>query len=162
MTSLEFAIALEEEGEKYYLRQAELNQDNYLAVVFNLLAKDEKRHAEILRRQFVDQEKVLEVNSALKDEDNIFVGIKDFVVKLTDDSEKQLKVYDEALNKEKESIELYQKLHDEAKDDTERALFAYLISQEKEHYHIFYNMLIMLNRPNEWVESAEFGLREEY
>ena len=46
MTSLEFAINLEIEGEKYYRKQAELNKDNYLKVVFELLAKDEKKHAE--------------------------------------------------------------------------------------------------------------------
>jgi rubrerythrin len=65
-----------------------------------------------------------------------------------------------ALEKERQSIELYQKLLLHATDD--RELFEYLIKQEQEHYGLLEEIIKMVNRPNEWVESAEFGLREEY
>ena len=162
MTSLEFAINLEIEGEKYYRKQAELNKDNYLKVVFELLAKDEKKHAEKLKNRLQRKVNDLKESSALKEVDNLFSGLNDFVTNLNDESQKQLKAYDEAMKIEKQSIELYEKLHDEAKDIEDKNLFAYLIEQEKEHYELFFNIVTLLNRPNEWVEDAEFGLREEY
>ncbi len=162
MTSLEFAINLEIEGEKYYRKQAELNKDNYLKVVFELLAKDEKKHAEKLKNRLQHKISDLKESSALKEVDDLFSGLNDFVTNLNDESQKQLKAYDEAMKIEKQSIELYEKLHDEAKDIEDKNLFAYLIEQEKEHYELFFNIVTLLNRPNEWVEDAEFGLREEY
>ena len=162
MTSLEFAINLEVEGEKYYRQQAELNKDNYLKVVFDLLAKDEKKHAEKLRNRSKHLVNDLKEKSALKEEDNIFLGLNDFFTKVNDESQKQLQAYEKALEIEQESIDLYEKLHSEAQDNDDKELFAYLIGQEKEHYQLFFNIIKLLNRPNEWVEDAEFGLREEY
>ena len=162
MTSLEFAINLELEGEKYYRKQAELNKDNYLKVVFDLLAKDEKKHAEKLKNRLQHKAFDLKESSALKEVEDIFSGLNDFITNLNDESQKQLKAYDEALAIEKQSIELYEKLHVEAQDAEDKMLFAYLIGQENEHYDLFFNIITLLNRPNEWVEDAEFGLREEY
>lgn len=162
MTSLEFAINLENEGEKYYRKQAELNKDNYLKVVFELLAKDEKKHAEKLRNKLEHKVNDLKDSSALNEVDDIFTGLNDFFTNLNDESQKQLKVYEEALGIEKQSIELYEKLLRETQDYEEKSLFTYLIEQEKEHYQLFFNVLAFLNRPNEWVEDAEFGIREEY
>jgi len=65
-----------------------------------------------------------------------------------------------ALEMEKKSIELYTKLLSEAADD--RELFAYLIKQEQGHLAIVEEIIKLVNRPNEWVEAAEFGEREEY
>ena len=50
MKSLEFAIQMERDGEKYYLAQAELYRDTDLETVFRMLAKDENDHARILVR----------------------------------------------------------------------------------------------------------------
>ncbi|HWQ41417.1 MAG TPA: rubrerythrin, partial [Desulfosporosinus sp.] len=40
--------------------------------------------------------------------------------------------------------------------------FEYLIKQEEDHYTIIEQLVSLLSRPEEWVESAEFGVREEY
>ncbi|MEA5026680.1 MAG: ferritin family protein [Erysipelotrichaceae bacterium] len=162
MTSLEFAINMVLEGEMYYKELALLNKGNVLEVIFNLLAQDEAHHAQVLRHKFNKQEYHLQSNSAIKETDNIFSGLKDFLVKLSDESKKQLAVYDEALKREKESIELYRKFLAEATNKEDSELFEQLIVQEKEHYDIFDNILTLLNRPHDWVESAEFGIREEY
>ena len=60
---------------------------------------------------------------------------------------------------ERESIELYKKLLSESSDDKE--LFEFLIKQEEEHYRLIEEIVKLVNRPNVWVESAEFGLRRE-
>ena len=50
----------------------------------------------------------------------------------------------------------------EAKDEKEKKIFEFLIEQESDHYKVLEQLVEMVNRPNEWVESAEFGLRKEY
>lgn len=36
------------------------------------------------------------------------------------------------------------------------------MKQEEEHYEIIDQLVTLLSRSEEWVESAEFGLRKEY
>ena len=67
-----------------------------------------------------------------------------------------------ALQMEKDSIELYQKFFKEAGDEQTKKLFGYLIRQEENHFEIFDNLITLVERPEEWVEDAEFGPREEY
>ena len=67
-----------------------------------------------------------------------------------------------ALENEKASITLYQKYLSEATDDESKSLFEYLLKQEEGHYALIDQLVSIVSRPEEWVESAEFGLREDY
>lgn len=162
MTSLEFAIRMEHDGEQYYKQQAELNKDNAMHVVFMLLAKDEANHARVLKEKFEQKDAQLKDNTVLKEANNVFVEIKNFLNTNSSDSTEQIAVYEEALKREKESIDLYEKLTKESKDETDKTLFKHLVNQEKDHYNIFDNLITMVRRPEDWIESAEFGLREQY
>lgn len=161
MSSLEFAIQMEIDGEKYYTEQAEKNKGNNLNRVFLMLAKDERRHAEILRNKANELSYELVDNNTFDEYKNVFEGIDDFnkEVKIVPE---QLDAYRMALEKEKESIDLYKKMLSEADNEEEKKLFRYLIKEEESHYAIFYEIATHLNRTEEWVESAEFGLREDY
>ena len=154
----EFAINMELDGEKYYNEQAAKNQGNGLNAVFLMLAKDERDHANILTGiskglPFKSSEPV---NSVIK---NIFNEMADFRSEIKE-IPAQLDVYRTALEMEKQSIDLYKKLLYEASHD--KVLFEYLIKQEEAHYEIVEEIVKMVSRPDEWVESAEFGDREEY
>ncbi len=72
----------------------------------------------------------------------------------------QVDIYRSAQEKEKESIALYKKMAAENADAGD--LSAFLVAQEEEHFLILDEIVKAVDRPNEWVESAEFGLREEY
>lgn len=37
-----------------------------------------------------------------------------------------------------------------------------IIKEERRHYDLLDNIIIMVNRPSSWVEHAEFGVRERY
>ena len=50
MNVFEVAIAMEVDLEQYYLEQARINKENSLNKIFNMLADDERKHADILRR----------------------------------------------------------------------------------------------------------------
>lgn len=161
MNSLEFAIRMELDGEKYYKEQAEINSNNGLSAVFLILANDEENHARILQDMFNQLAYELPDNNTLNKSKNIFKEIGNFENK-TWELPKQVDLYREALVKEKESIELYSKLLGLATDEHEKECFKYLINQEEEHYAILEELILLVSHPEEWVESAEFGIRKRY
>ena len=160
MNSIEFAIKMELDGEKYYKEQAEKNKENALKEVFLTLAKEEGLHAAILQRDKASTYELQQSNS-LSEAKDIFKGLSDFKmeVKSVPDT---IDVYRLSLEMEKQSIKLYKTCLDEAKDKQEKELYEFLIKQEEDHYAIMDELITLVSRPDEWVESAEFGLRKEY
>ena len=160
MNILEFAINMELDGEKYYNDQAEIINDKNLKNIFLILAKDESSHAKILQDKSNNLSYDLKSNETLSEAKNLFKGIKDFKneIKLNPD---QLDLYRVALEKEKESIDLYEKLLSQSEDNESKKLFEFLIDQEKDHYTTLEEIVSQLNKSNDWVEAAEFGVRPE-
>jgi len=161
MNTIEFAIKMELDGEKYYREQAEKNKDNSLNAVFLLLADDEKSHAALLKNELEKVNYELGDSETLANTDNIFKDKGDFKNRFKE-IPNQLDAYRMALQMEKDSIELYEKLFEESTDERTKKLFGYLVKQEENHYVIFANLITLVERPEEWIEDAEFGIREEY
>lgn len=161
MNNVEFAIQMEIDGQKYYLEQAEKNKGTALEKVFVMLAKDEEKHEALVRNYAKAVEYDLSEENAITEFNNVFKSAEDFKTELKGMPE-QIDAYRMALGKEKESIELYQKMKEEAADDKDKGLFDYLIKQEEYHFTIFDNLVQHLRIAEEWVEDAEFGKRETY
>jgi len=161
LNSFEFAINMEHDGEKYYLEQAEKNKGNGLSTVFLFLAKDEERHANILIKRLNKLPYELLDDNTLSKSKNIFRDISDFKSDIREIPQ-QIELYRVALEMEKRSIELYKDFLTKAPDDLEKLLFEYLVKQEEDHYAIIEELVISINRPNDWVESAEFVITKEY
>ncbi|HZJ58601.1 MAG TPA: ferritin family protein [Clostridia bacterium] len=161
MRSYEFAIQMELDGERYYMEQAEKHRDSGLHTIFLTLARDERKHAQILKDRMKQLDTVLSETTSYADYKNVFQDTPDFhnVIK---DIPDQLDVYSVAMDKEKESINLYKGMLEEARDDGDREVFRFLIHEEQIHYNLLEEIWSHVNRAVEWVESAEFGLREEY
>lgn len=157
MNSLDYAIEMELDGVRFYKELALIVEGEKLHEVCSSLARDEEIHAKILTDKKADKKVCLEERPALIAK-NVFSGTDDF--RIDKNYTAQLDVYKVALDKEQKSIELYQKMLSEMPED--RDIFEYLIRQEKEHYSLMEEIIKMVNRPNEWVEAAEFGIREEY
>lgn len=160
MSILENAIKMELDGEKYYKEQAEINKDNPLSTVFLMLANDESIHAKALQNKCNNQNCDLTQNDTLSKVKNIFHEIGS--IDAMKQAPRQIEVYRLALINEKESIDLYKRYLSEATDDEERKLYQYLIKEEEEHLDIIDQLITHISHSEEWVESAEFGLREEY
>jgi rubrerythrin len=161
MTALEYALKMERDGEKYYSEQAEKNKGNKLQVVFALLAEEERKHADILEKHAGQSEYSLENSPALRGIPNVFENIehgsrtdlKMFIL--------QVDLYRLALDMENRSVALYEKLLSETDDDGEKALFGFLLGQEKEHVSLMYDFVAMLDRSRKTV-FAESGLTDDY
>ncbi len=157
MDVFEFAMKLEHEGEAFYRAQADRNKDNHLFGMFISLADDEHMHAEILGKKAGDWKKLPKSN--LPEELSIFKDEEYFKSEYKEVPD-QLDFYREALAKEQESIDLYNKIKEDNKENVK--IFDYLISQEKKHYNLIYDLITLLERVESWVESPEFGVREDY
>ena len=158
MDLISFAINMEVEGEAYYRKQATLHAGDGLKVVFTLLADEESMHAALLRRVAQGQPYTLEA-SARPEWRNVFTSKENFQDE-TKQLPEQVDVYRMAHELEEKSIALYKQLLEQSSET--RELFTFLIAQEQEHEQILDELIKRVNRPNEWVESAEFGLREDY
>lgn len=157
MNTIDYAIAMEKDGHDYYLEQAELNKGNELEKVFLFLAKEEQSHYDLLVRR-KNSETVTYHDSTLMDLKNVFSDLES----IPQNKEKQLDVYRIAYGLEEKSIHLYFDLLTKTTDPVNQKLYTFLIHQEQQHMKLFEDLVIMLSRPEEWVESAEFGVREEY
>lgn len=161
MRNLKFAIKMEQDGEKYYLDQAKINQENSLHTVCLLLAKDENNHARILTLKLNDETFMLTESEALSKAKTIFSNLGDFKTDAKETA-KQLDFYRMASEMEKRSIDFYAGLLALAKDVPEKTLFEFLVKQEKQHFEVLDELASQLRNAEEWVESAEFGVRKPY
>jgi len=161
MDALEFAIQTELDGVKYYSNQAELHKDSALFRVFELLAADERQHAVILRRIVGETPEELTDSETLAKVKNIFMGINDFKNEIRP-TPTQLDAYRMACEMEKKSIRQYTILSGRAASEKDKVVYQYLLHEEEKHLAIMDELVLRISRPEEWVESAEFGEREEY
>lgn len=160
MDTLAYAIKMEVDGEQYYRNQAEKNADNALGQVFEFLANAERKHADLLRER--SEKSSVELKKlAANEKDNLFNYLDDFKNDVTS-IPKQLHVYQMALDIEKKSVALYTDMLEKADEGSDQTLLRFLIEQEKQHEQLFDTLVTLVQRPEEWVEDAEFGPREEY
>ena len=159
MNSIEFAINMEMDNKRFYMQQAENSEDSGLRSIFHTLAEEESIHARILKNKAETLPyELIDTYAEIK---NIFVEIgsyKDIIMQIPN----AFHVYTLALENEKKSLELYKDMLKEAIDEKERKIFEFLIEQEDDHCKVMEQLVELTNRPNDWVESAEFGIRKEY
>lgn len=156
MSLLDYAIDMEMDGMNFYNKLERTVEGKRLRTVCRSLAKDEENHAIILINKKDNIAIDLKKRPAIRVE-NVFGDPEDLGKNI--DYAAQLDLYELALAKEQQSIDLYQKMLLEMPDDRD---IKFLIKQEKEHYSLMEEIVKMVNRPNQWVEAAEFGVREEY
>lgn len=161
MDVLKLAIEMESEGERFYLEQGELNENYGIKAVCKLLAKEEARHKEILESTFTDRLAELKDGDLEKCIKEIYPEDQQFEIEIKAQPE-QIDFYRMAMDKEKESIDLYKGLLAKDQEDDTKKMLEFLIGQEEKHYALFDEMTQLLRRADEWVEVAEFGLRKEY
>jgi rubrerythrin len=160
MDIFEFAIEMEKDGEEYYRKQATENKNRELEAVFTSLADDEKMHADVLRKKQKKTGYEMETSN-VEDYMNVFKGEDKFKMETKAEPE-QIDFYRKALEKEQESIDLYRKMLSDAEGADETELFGWIIGQEQGHYNLLYDLITLLERAKSWVESPEFGVREDY
>jgi rubrerythrin len=160
MGLIDEAIALEERAETNYRSAAETTSDPSAARVLTLLADEEANHADALRTMNVGS---VQAGASLIEAAKDWIGgaIEGGVGSISTDAG-LLDVLRRAMEIERTTEAFYRERATATESAEIRALFDRLAGIEKGHYLFVGSLIEYYDRPNEWVESAEFGLRDAY
>lgn len=168
MDIFDFALKMELESEKYYREQAESTNFTDLRILLENLADAEARHYKIVGALRLQNNELLPEDEVLVETKNIFASyIKDAealrkAISIEKDKEEQIDIYRLALVKEKESVEIYEKMLSQAQDPNAKAVIERLIKEEQKHADVMDEIIDLLNKVSDWVEAAEFNHTETY
>ena len=163
MNIFDFAIDFEIENREFYEECAANTNQEDLKNVFLELAEEEKKHENIVR-QLKENKEVDEVESG------ILPKAKEAFDKIADNmptgdslmAEEQVDVYKKAIDLERKSYDFYTEKAEEADSDIVKKTFKRLAEEEKKHEKIMDNITEMVDRPNTWLEDAEWYHLEDY
>jgi len=163
MNIYDFAIDFEIENREFYEECAANTSQEDLKKVFLELAGEEKKHENIVR-QLKENKEVDEVEAG------ILPKAKEAFAKISENmptgdsvmAEEQVDVYKKAINLETKSYEFYKERAAEADSELVKNTFNRLAEEEKKHERIIGNIIELVNRPNTWLEDAEWYHLEDY
>jgi rubrerythrin len=164
MNIYDFAINFEIESRKLYEKFAEESGNENLRGVFQGLAEEEKRHENILK-QLKEDKKIDEVDSDILSTAKKAFGLISKDLTDTKDNvlpQQQVDIYKKAKEIEVDSYKFYTDKAEEAETPEVEKVFNRLAKEEKKHERIIDNIIEMVNRPNTWLEDAEWNHMEDY
>lgn len=158
MNTFELNLSIEKELEKNYLEQAEKNSNSQIRKVFSILAHDERNHLMLLEEKKDQVTAPIDNHDIIEKAKNLFKDIGD--IETFKSEPNQLEAYRYMLKQEEKTRDFYRELKKEfpERDD----VYQFLADEEDKHCIILEEIIKLTERPEEWVESAEFGIREEY
>jgi rubrerythrin len=162
MSIFEFAMKMEQDGEKFYRELAGKTQNAGLKQIFTYLADEEVKHYRlfkgILERQAMDYDS----SDVLEHSKSIFTEMKaSGAVDVSADTP-QVDGYRFALEMEKKAYTFFEEKCTEATDPKEKKFLEVIAKEERRHYHLIESIIEFVSQPEEWVENAEFNNLTEY
>jgi len=157
---IEQAIHLETTAESHYREAARKTSDNSAGKILELLADEEGEHAKILRgmMDFAN----LEGFNVLENAKTWVRGVVEGGLLSISPDIDLLDALRQAMDIEQMTEVFYREQATTAQDTVVKDLFEKLADIEKKHFLFVGSLVEHFDRPNEWIESAEFGLRDEY
>ncbi|MFH2035367.1 MAG: ferritin family protein [Candidatus Zixiibacteriota bacterium] len=164
MDVFEFAMKMEDDGRQYYLSHAEKTSNPSLKNILLELADDELRHYNIFKSmknneeaKYDDSQKttiigtVKTVFEQLKEKDSDYKFGGDFI-----------DVWKKAVTIEKDAEKFYRKKAGELKDANQKNILNKIADEEHNHWVTLENVVHFLERPQTWLEDAEWNNLETY
>lgn len=157
---VEQAIQLEMGAEESYRKASQATSDPSARKILGLLADEEARHARVLQSMedptLLDHQELLTQVSTW-----ICESVEGGAQAISSDAELPA-VLRQAMVLEQKTERFYREKAFEAEDEKVRELFITLAAMENTHFALIGSWIEYFDRPKEWIENAEFGLREEY
>lgn len=159
MELFDVAIKMETEGAAFYRDLVTRAASEGFRNIFTMLAEDEDRHRATFEAMKANTAVPASTSDASVRATEIFKQFSkdDFL-----SEESQLSLYEEALEIELKSIEFYSEQHEAVIDVKQKRALVKIIEEERRHYDLLDDIIVMVERPETWVEHAEFGVRDEY
>ena len=155
MDMFEFSIQMEKDAEALYRKMADEAPHEGIKNILSMLADDEVRHR-VAIEQMQKKMDIAPVKGVALDIKTVFdemrqdKNITKLSVDVVDD-------YRKALEIEKKGMEYYKEKFADVEDPATKKFFEMLMRQETYHYKTVENLLEMVEKPQWWVENAEFN-----
>jgi rubrerythrin len=161
MEILKYALQFETDGEKFYKASAEKTKDENLSKIFLLLAKEEQKHYRMIKslRDNLDERPA---SMFLSDIINIFTEMKAKNINFAEETTTITGIFEKALDIEQESITYYEKKAGEIDNPKAKEVLLILKKQEQAHYSLISSLIEYYDRPQHWLENAEFTHLDDY
>ncbi len=162
MDFFDIAMGIEKEGEDFYLKLAEgCSSNEGLSNIFKMLAQDEQKHYAIFRSMKANNPADFQKTEIFENAKEIFGSFRQQFDKLSCDVS-QLTLYKKALELEKKSYDFYMEKLDEFTDTIHMEIIRKVANEEKKHMLLLENIVELIERPENWLENAEFFHLEDY
>ncbi len=157
-------MKMELDGKQYYEESAAKVAHPELKRILMELASDEQKHYLIfraLRDGLPVQYEEAKKTKILAEVKNVFENLKaqnkDFEF-----PEGAQKVWEHAREIEKEAETFYREKANEVNDDNQKNILTRIADEEYKHWVTMENVIKFLDRPNHWLEDAEWNQIEDY
>ncbi len=161
MDIFEFAVNFERENRDYYLERSKNTDNKYLKSLFEKLADEEKEHEEIIKELISEKKIEHEESDIIDSAKNSFKMIADDLGDNILPTE-EVHIYKQAIELERKSKDFYLSKAEESNLDHVKKTFRQLAGEEDKHQQIMENISKMVDRPNTWLEDAEWYHMEDY
>jgi rubrerythrin len=164
MNIYEYAMQMEQDGEKFYLLLAGTCQVEGLTTIFTMLANEEVKHYKtIAHLQKNAGNSPLVKTTVLENVKNIFIRMKEDKADVRFDSS-ELESYRKAMAIEEMSWKFYLDKAANADEENVKQIFLRLAGEEEKHLRIMENIVEFVARPEpgNWLENAEWHHLDEY
>lgn len=155
MDMFAFSIQMEKDAEALYRKMAAEAPVEGMKKVLLMLAEDEVRHRVAIEN--------LQKKLAVGNVEGVALDIKTVFDEMKQDKDvtnisvSAVEDYRKAVEIEKRGMEFYKEKFTETEDPENKKLFEILMRQETYHYKTVENLLDMVQKPDWWVENAEFN-----
>ena len=166
LEALALALRTEEEGYRLYKAGADQSNNEFVRKIFQQLFKDELMHMDLIKR-FYGVLNQAGGWSQLSDEEKNYKGLSGEIRTIFSEalenmkagqkqvSEKDLEVYQKAIEFEKNGVRMYSKLYLENSDEKAKKFYAFLRDMEQEHADVLDNTYQYLQNPDNWYLQQE-------
>ncbi|HUV06785.1 MAG TPA: ferritin family protein [Spirochaetia bacterium] len=161
MDILSFGMQMELDGKVFYQENAEKVKDKNIRDILKFLADEEQKHYDFIKR-FRDGSREVPDSRLVEDVQNVFVKMREENATFLDNRDSMIAVLHKGLDMEDKSVEFYTERADQSDNPDDRDIFLLLKKQEDKHYSLLSSMIEFYDRPNQWLEQAEFTHLEEY
>ena len=161
MDFFDVAMGIEKEGEDFYKTLAlGCNNDGIINILM-MLANDEKKHYAIFKKMKENNPVDFQDTDIFASATEVFKGFREDFDNFSCDNT-QLDLYKKALDLEKKSYEYYMEKLDEFTDPVHMKIIRKVANEEKGHVLLLENIIELVERPDTWIENAEFFHMEDY
>jgi rubrerythrin len=164
MNIYDYAMKMEQDGRAFYLEQAEKAEHPQFKKILLELADDEAKHYAIFKALRDGQPASYEEaakTGILQTVKNVFeemkAGNEEFAF-----SDNAQQIWQEAQEVEKKSEDFYREKANEVDDENQKRILNKIADEEHKHWVTMENVIKFIDRPNHWLEDAEWTNLEEY